>query len=258
MATVEVFTKGKSAAFNDDVTAYNESTWVLCDGASDTYNREFDGRHSGEVAARLACDEALVCALNGKPLTDRITTAMEALYRRTYPEALTDPKARFATTMICARAQGSSLVVTQVGDSVFRLNGTDVYSNTKKVDALTSHLRAHYIKLTGDIPGSRDFIIPIIQNQYAYANNSDHVLGYGALNGTPVPERFVHRYTFALDTVKTLELCSDGYYDQFPKDVDIAAYESLRQTIEAEDPDKYKTYMSTKSNDDRTVMIVRF
>jgi serine/threonine protein phosphatase PrpC len=258
MAKVEIFTKGKTKDFNDDVGLNNDHAWVVCDGVTDSYNRQFDGRHSGELAARLTAEEVLAVELNGKPLVDHINKKLQELYRRINPEALTDPKARFMTTLVCGRITGKKLVVTQVADSGFRINGTDTYFDTKKIDDLTSQLRAHYIQLTGDIAGSRDFIVPIIREQLTYCNNPDHVLGYGAISGTPIPEKFIRVFEFDMSAVHTLELFSDGYYDQLSDEVSIAAYEAKREQIELEDPDKYKKYVSTKSNDDRTVMIVRF
>ena len=40
MAPVEIFTKGKDKKFNDDVALSDNHTWVVCDGATDTYKRE--------------------------------------------------------------------------------------------------------------------------------------------------------------------------------------------------------------------------
>jgi hypothetical protein len=55
------------------------------------------------------------------------------LYRQINPDALTNPKARFATTLVCARSNGDPLCITQVEDSAFRINGEKAYFNNKKM-----------------------------------------------------------------------------------------------------------------------------
>jgi hypothetical protein len=70
MVKVELFSQGKTTAFNDDVALYNGHSWVVWDGASDTYNRQYDGKHSGALAARAAADGALSAEYNGTALSD--------------------------------------------------------------------------------------------------------------------------------------------------------------------------------------------
>jgi serine/threonine protein phosphatase PrpC len=252
-----VFTEGKNPPRNEDAAGYNDTSWVLCDGSTDKFGKLHDGKGGGEIASQLVLRAALETDLVGKPLVDQATEVLAGFYRQSHPEALDNPQARFATTLVCARLAGDKLHVTQVGDSAFRINQDRTFFSSKKIDSLTARLRAQYIELTDDIKGSRDFIMPLLQNQLAYSNNPDHPLGYGVIDGTPVPERFIVTHEFAASEVQTLEIFSDGYYD-IPDTASVEAYESLHARIEAEDPYKYKAYPATKPSDDRTVMIVRF
>jgi hypothetical protein len=81
-------------------------------------------------------------------------------------------------------------------------------------------------------------------------------LGYGVIDGTPVPPAFVKTYTFPSADVQTLELFTDGY-PALPATASIAAYEALYSQIQQEDPYRYQAYPATKTSDDRTVLIAR-
>jgi hypothetical protein len=158
--------------------------------------------------------------------------------------------------VVCAIA--GRLIITQVGDSSFRINGDTVFKNDKNIDFLTANARKEYIRLTGDIAGSRNFIMPLLKTQHIYQNNPDSPLGYGSIDGTPVPSKFIRTYSFDRNEVRTLELVSDGYYGAFPEEISIGAYETLYKHIQQIDPNKCKKFASTKMNDDRTVAVVQF
>jgi len=258
--TLQSFTQGKSLERNEDAFGYNDTSIVLSDGATDKTGARYeqDTKTGGEVASRLVVEEALSTNLNGQELVDAVTERFRQYYQQYAPEAVVDPTRRFAATMVVARIVGLELVVTQVGDSSFRINGVDEFTNDKQIDKINSGLRAGYIKRTGDVPGGRKHILPRLQKQYKLQNNPDDELGYGAIDGSSVPAKFVKTFSFPLTDVRTLEVVTDGYFGAFPREVSIEAYEKLYEHIQQVDPHKIGEFASTKPDDDRTVLIAKF
>jgi len=252
----EVFTKGKTPELNEDAYGYNDHTWVVCDGVSDKSGELYNGKRGGELTAPLVVDTVLGSDKFGIELVARITARIQDLYRDVNPRALVDHNYQFGSTMIAARRQGDEIIVTQVGDSPFRVNGRDEYTQPMEIDRVNAGRRKEYIEATGDVEGARAHILPYLKDQLQYANNPDHKYGYGVLNGFDVPEKYVKVYRFRADKVHTIELVTDGYAD-FPKEVSIDAYEKLHREILEDDPTRTKKYVWTKVADDRTVLIGR-
>lgn len=256
-STPEVFTEGKNPPKNEDAVGYNETTLVLSDGATDKSGQDFEGRTGGELASELVVATCLESEANGIELVNVINHKLIELYERINPLALDDSAYRFAATIVVARLVNDEVVVTQVGDSSFRINGSETYTNNKLVDELTAGTRKRYIDITGDVAGSREFIMPLLKSQHRYQNNPDLALGYGVIDGTPVPEQFVKVRSFPAGSVQTIEIVSDGYYGVFPESADVTAYEELHEHIETTDPSKCGDFASTKLSDDRTVLIAK-
>lgn len=255
---------GKNPPKNEDFTGYNATTIVLSDGATDKTGIRYDDnggddfKTGGEVASRLAVDTVLSSSQSGNDLIAEITAAAQEFYKQHNPEALDNSALRFATTLVAAQIIGDELVVTQVGDSSFRINATDEYTNDKAIDGELAAIRGRYIAETGDIDGGRASIMPRLKTQHKLQNNDQEELGYGAIDGVTIPTKFIKTYRFPLRTIQTIEIVSDGYFGAFPVDPTIDGYERLHEHIEQVDPNKIKEYPSTKTGDDRTVMIVTF
>lgn len=252
----QVFTKGKKTEYNEDAFGHNDTTFVVCDGSTGKTTNIYGGKTGGEIAANLLVDTCLKTDRYGvdlvNHLTDVLATKQRELERLSNGEAIDA-----ASTLLCAKIHDNKLIITQVADTAFRINGKGLHQNPIVLDELVSSLRAHYIRLTGDVPGGRTYIEPLLIDEANHSNNVDSPLGYGVIDGSKVPEKFIIQYEYDLSTVKTLEIFTDGYY-AVPAEATIEAYEVLSAQIEAEDPDKYLAYPSTKSKDDRTVMIVSF
>lgn len=256
--TVNLFSEGKDPSRNEDCAGYDMETVVLSDGATDKagiYYGKDNGQTGGEIVSKLIVDAVLASNLNGRELVDYLTGVIRGYYKRYNPEALVNSELRFAGTLVAARIVGNELVVTQVGDSIFRINGIDVYKNEKLIDEEMALMRRRYIERTGDIEGGRDIILPYLKKQHKLQNNSRDERGYGVIDGAKVPTKFIRNYNFPLENVVGIELISDGYFGVFPETVNIADYENLHLEIEKVDPYKIKDYSSTKVNDDRTVVI---
>jgi serine/threonine protein phosphatase PrpC len=258
MAKVQSFSEGKNEDRNEDYFSYNEDCFVIADGATDKSGKKYMEKTGGEIVSKLAVNEVLTSSLNGVDLIDFINKKVYELYKKLgITNEVVDPKFRFSCYIVVARIVGDKLVVTCLGDSGFRINGNEVYVDVKKVDIDNAKERAEYILKTGDIAGSRKHIMPLLIKQFEYQNNSIHPLGYGVIDGTNTPSKFIRVFEYPVNTVKTIELFTDGYFS-IPAGVTIREWEKAFKEGEQEDPDKYKKYLSTKSKDDRTIAIIKF
>jgi glycerophosphoryl diester phosphodiesterase len=107
-------------------------------------------------------------------------------------------------------------------------------------------------------PG-RAYIMPLLQKQYLAANNADSFLGYGVINGNPVPSKFIDVYP--VEKGDTVILASDGY-PELKSSLD-ESEERLQQILK-EDPLFQKEFKSTKglkdnqlSFDDRAYLSIK-
>lgn len=102
----------------------------------------------------------------------------------------------------------------------------------------------------------------IANGQGKFQNSADLALGYGVIDGFPVPPKFIDSTSIPLADVETIELFSDGYFSA-AKTFGTAAWEAEFERVESEDPHKIGRYMSTKGTtdvaltDDRTYLGVR-
>lgn len=149
------------------------------------------------------------------------------------------------------------MIITQVGDTSYRINGTELHENFKEIDRILARRRSEYINShPEDIQGGRRAIVESIKAQYAYQNSPEHELGYGAVDGTVTPEKFVKVFVVRLSDVHTFEIYSDGYY-RVADQPTIESWEESYRIVEREDPYKYLKYQAAKISDDRTVLIAR-
>jgi serine/threonine protein phosphatase PrpC len=252
------FSKGKIEERNEDCFGYNDTCFAIADGATDKSGRKYDGKTGGELASRMVTDECQSSGLNGIEMVAHLNEKIAKLYRKLgILGDITDPKYRFTCGFVCVRVKDGKIIITYLGDLGFRINGDKAYREIKQVDIDNSDERARYIRATGNVPGSRNHVNPLVLKQYEYQNNENATLGYGVIDGTKTPNKFVKTFQYNLDEIKTIELFTDGYF-LVPKVVSIGAWEEAHQRVETEDPDKWKKYKSTKSRDDRTVAIIEF
>lgn len=102
----------------------------------------------------------------------------------------------------------------------------------------------------------------ISHGQGEFQNVTEPVLGYGGIDGFPVPGRYVETRSYALADIDTIELFSDGYF-KLGDEFGVASWEAGFAEVEAEDINKIGRYMSTKGTtasqltDDRSYLGVR-
>ena len=257
---------------NEDIAAARGNTFIVADGSTPKQGnaRSIDGLTGGRIAANVAVDAVLNNQSNGRALVDEITDQMQAFYADHIPEALTQPRATFATTLVAARLiegeTGPEVVITQVGDTAFRINGGEIYTDRRRMDELDAAHRAAEIHRLIDEEGlseeeavllGRSAILESLNRQHELWNNPNDELGFAYINGHHVPDKFIRVYTFPLADVHTLELFSDGYPHP-ADDTTVASWEAAYRYVERVDPHRYKDFLATKSADDRTVKILKF
>jgi len=239
---------------NEDAFVTTPSAIVVADGATaKSIGASAPPPVSAGEVARLVAEKAAASQLNGPELVAELNKAVARLAsaRSSQPSSC---------TLACVRLVDASLIITIVGDTSVRINGPSgmTYCERMIIDDLTSAARAHYIALTGDVDGSRDFIMPLLSRQSTYRNNDIHPLGYGIIDGTETPMRFVRTITLPLESSDpwSVEVFTDGYA-KLPDGVDIADWEQAFTDTMAEDPDRCRSFPSTKSKDDRTIVTAR-
>lgn len=265
--SVQAHSVGKRPERNEDYYGWNEHRVVLSDGATDRTGIRYDINEAagtyktgGEIASRLAVKTALASTQHGVRLVQEITQNIQAYYKEHCPEALRDASRRFAASLLVMTLllDKKQVEILQVADSPFRVNHDTIYENPMLVDIENIALRKATYEKTGDITLSDAAIAPALASQHLLQNNVDDPLGYGALDGGKVPEKFIKSYYFPLSELHVLEFASDGYYGQFPAHASIDAFEAMINKIHSSDPYKVSRYPAIKPNDDRTVLIIRF
>ena len=258
MVQVQTFSKGKIENKNEDYFDYNETCFAIADGATDKSGRIYDGKTGGELVSRIVVNECLSSNLNGIKLVNHLNNKIKALYKKLeILEEIKDPKYRFTCGFICIRLINNKIIITYLGDLGIRINGTELYQEIKQVDINNSEKRSRYIRETKDIKGSRAHIMPLLLKQFEYQNNPKELLGYGVIDGTKTPSKFVKILEYDKKKIQLIELFTDGYFD-IPQEISIEAWEKSFEKVEKEDPDKWKKYKSTKSKDDRTITLIKF
>jgi len=230
---------------SEDVAVVTSTSMAVADGAT---TKHVEGgavaRISAGNVAQIVAETAAASSLNGTELVGDLNAVVA---RSSYHPS--------SCTLACVRLCGDTMVITMVGDTSVRVNGPNgtTYAHRMAIDELTAAARAHYIALTGDVNGSRDFIMPLLRMQSAYKNNETHPLGYGVIDGTCTPDRFIRTVTLPLASVQSVEVFTDGYA-KLPDGITIADWELAYAEMIGEDPDRCLGFPATKPMDDRTVV----
>ncbi len=240
---------------NQDATASSAIAIAVADGITAKNGAMIvEGRPVGRLIATAVAERAVGSLQTGRALADVLTDEARAVCERLGISSHSQPDTAPGCVVACAHIMVDKLVVTMVGDVGVRINGEMLIQSPATVDELTSTARAHYIALTGDIAGSRAFILPLLLAQSAYSNNSDHPLGFGVVTDTATPDKFVTVTEFDASSVETIELFTDGY-PAIPDETSIEAWEAAYAAAVAADPHRCGEFKATKTKDDRTVLI---
>ncbi|PIT86068.1 MAG: hypothetical protein COU33_05205, partial [Candidatus Magasanikbacteria bacterium CG10_big_fil_rev_8_21_14_0_10_43_6] len=211
---VDVFTKGKTEEQNEDFFGYDDTTYVVADGATDKSGNTYNDKTGGEIAAHIIVATCLQTNLNGPALVKEINQRIrqEHIAQGILEATEEHAKNRFTGTFVCVRHIEKEFVITALGDVSYRLNGIYTYSEQKEIDIINAKKRADYITETHDIPGSRRFLYPHLSMQFAYQNIPEHPLGYGTVDGSETPDKYVHLRHYPSNSIERIEIFTDGYY----------------------------------------------
>ncbi len=267
---VEQYSVGKSMERNEDVYATAPDRLALSDGATDKNGFRHEGQTGGELAAQAVVTVCQTTDAYGRELVDAATEAVRTQYEKFNPQALTESAYRYNASLVDARIVADEetrepvLAITMVGDSGARITHRDdtktLLYETKPVDTANAAQRAAYIREhPDDIEGGRNAIMENLRTQHRLQNVStaQNPLGYGVIDGTPVPDEFIKVYRFPANQVKSIELFSDGYA-AVPEATGLAAFEAELARQNELDPHRVGEHgypAQTKTADDRTYLL---
>ena len=219
----EAFTGSKSPDRpNEDTYRVLEHHVVVIDGATDKsgirYRSADETVSSGLLAARVVADafeelDATVTAPSATAAIAFVSARLDEVLLAQQP-GLSPHQRPAASVIIYSRARHE---VWSVGDCSWRFRDQGRHGG-KPIDEITSSLRravteAHLAdgwtveEVARHDPG-RAAIESLLHYQGMFANRS-HALGYGVVNGMPVPGEFIEVHS--LHGSGTLTLTSDGY-----------------------------------------------
>lgn len=295
-----VFSKWKSLDKNEDAYFQNENMLILSDWATDKSWKIYEWKTWWKIISQIIVLEARKTTLNWIALVDLLNSKIQRFYIENKVD-INNLLNIFSWTLVIVRMEWDKIYITQVGDTSFRINGTDLYTNNKLIDIITSILRKKFISKFWEnfLKEARDFIMPILKIQNQYQNTLQELIfnkelleyffseirknsfkefdiedillkvkeelrqyfnqdvSYWTLDWRQTPERFIKVFVFDRSKIISIEVFSDWYF-AMPENANITSWEELYEKTQKEDPLKYKKYPSTKSNDDRTVLISIF
>lgn len=202
----------------EDVVAATDAFAAVFDGSTDVSGRRFDGVTGGRLAALTAADALFDLAPDAE-----VHQAVEHLSARLAdrnfldePRPLPTGRDRPSTAMLIFSHQRRELW--RIGDSGFAIDD-HVDLPDKPIDHLAYGLRAAYLhaliaggadpaELTESDPGF-ELLKPVYVAQRNLTNRTVPY-GYGALDGSSVPERFIECIPVP-DDARRLVLVTDGY-----------------------------------------------
>jgi hypothetical protein len=285
------FPKTGNMEENEDTYGFRtneqEECWLVA--VSDGATAKNDFSHLGLSGGAWAADFVTEACLDANKYGVELVGVVSEAVRQDYDRINVDGVVGFAgATLLDARfvrADDSwELVITQVGDSGFRLQRHEgepiIEFNRKAIDEINGQARSDYIQarladlkhepdeheLQDILAEGRSVIENNLNRQYHLQNESGlylpdgRPLGYGVIDGKAVPEEFIKITREPAENVKSLELFTDGY-TILPEEPSIAAYEETWRLQQKRDPyalgsETYNYPPSTKIGDDRTVVIL--
>lgn len=252
MRVVESFVESKTGdpSACEDLIFANHAFVAVFDGATDKTDAKWDGVPGGRFAVETLADGlgALAEDVSGLECMAALTERLGAAIADWAPEA-TPEDSPSASAVIYSAARKE---IWRVGDCSWGQGGR-VHIGEKTIDEIVASARAALLSalLTKGVrldalresdPG-RAMVLPLLEEQYWFRNLDDPSCGlaFGALDGKPVPARFVEIHPVAAE--EELILASDGYPEPMPTLK--ASEERLEQDI-AEDPLRIGRNKTTK------------
>jgi hypothetical protein len=246
----------------DDFIVINQNFVAVLDGATDVSGARYNGVSSGRFVAEIGAQflENLAPDSNVTEAIEAITQFVRQSLLGVEPDKTPVYTPCFAMVIFSAARRE----IWRVGDCQYLLDG-EGNNPTIQVDRITSQLRSLIVRsylvqgktiedLLKEDP-SPNFLAPFYSLQSALRNHPEEPFGYGAIDGTKVPERYIEVIKVPKQ-VKSVVLASDGYPDL---KATLTESETVLTEILTLDPLCYKHYpqqrglaLNRESFDDRT------
>jgi hypothetical protein len=201
-----------SADANEDRLVVTDDFVAVIDGS--TSSGPLDGRAGGIVAAETVADVIRsLPALATAPEFVALATARLSERIGSWPENVARPS---AASVLWSAARRE---IWRVGDCHFRIDDSE-HNGDKPLDALAYGYRCAVVRARlalGLTTIEREQKIPVLQQPFAALIETQHIftnlaaddpLGYGALDGRPVPAKYIE--VFSAGDAREIVLCSDG------------------------------------------------
>ncbi len=253
MRLIEAFLEGKDgeSLLCEDAIFVGDSFAAVFDGATDKTDVLYDGVPGGRFAA-----DALVRAMEGmepeissNECVATLTIALADAILESGPSR--QPRDEPSASAVIYSAVRSE--IWRVGDCSWSVNGQPSLGR-KLIDEIVANARAALLnalliggstldELRSSDPG-REMTMPLLEEQYRFRNvaNPGQILGFGALDRTPVPARFIE--VTSVGPHCDVVLASDGYPRLLPTLADTE--EALAQDL-AHDPLRIGQFKATKA-----------
>ncbi|MEH1930249.1 hypothetical protein [Nostoc sp.] len=246
----------------DDFIVVNQNFVAVLDGATDISGARYNGISSGRFVAEIGAQflENLSPDSNVIEAIEDITQAVKQSLLGVKPDKTPIYTPCFAMIIFSAARRE----IWRVGDCQYLLDG-EGSNPTIQVDQITSQLRSLIVRsylaqgktiedLLKDDP-SPNFLAPFYRLQSALRNHPKEPFGYGAIDSTTVPKRYIEVIKVP-EQVKSIVLASDGYPDL---KATLTESETVLTKILTVDPLCYEHYLEQRglapnreSFDDRT------
>lgn len=210
--------KTADESLNEDVLLDTPDWLVVCDGATDKTGKTFDGKTGGYVTAHLTA-KTIAQQKPGTPLS-KLINAINENYALTFPDlpSIDRPSCTFVAL------DKHAAIVHRVGD-VSWSDGNTVHEGYMVIDEIHVNMRAAYLEmllLDGASPHDfnehdpgREIILPGLRRQGAFRNTTSSEFSYAAIDGRPIPERFMESWELD-DSVQEIIIATDGYPELLP------------------------------------------
>ena len=244
--------KSRDGRESEDAIFFSPAYAAVIDGATDKTGRPFAGLPGGLFAARsiLRTIARLDPGLDIRAFVDGLAQGLLQDIARAAPGF--DPRAEDGPSASLVVYSPRRREVWRVGDASWAADGA-VHLGDSPVDRATSSARAAFLRarLIQGVPverlraqdDGRALIRPLLDMQHAFRNVDapDEPFGYGAIDGRPVPQRYLEKWE--VPDAREIILASDGYPALFPSLMQTE--EHLRAELER-DPLRIGRSASTK------------
>jgi hypothetical protein len=202
----------------EDMVVVHGPFVAVIDGATDKSGKRITTTEGSITSGRFAASvlatavESLQAGVSPAAAVRHFTTVLGAAIDEACGPS--EPNERPSASIVMLDT--SAGLVWRVGDCPFRIDA-DTWNTPKRIDRVTSNFRAAFLAATAggyrDDPSctdpGREAILPLLRAQGNLANVLGE-FGYGVLNGTPVPPRFIEVVQLP-EAACEVVLASDGY-----------------------------------------------